>query len=114
MHMYVGMYIHMYVGTYVYVCMYNIHVFVYMYLCTYDFHFIATPGLLLIINPSRIEYVQLTESSLQIPSTILEDRRTLLDPIDGTVSGMHASLCKWKYLLPARFQQYVYFSQVHK
>ena len=78
------------------------------------FHFIATPGLLLIINPSRIEYVQLTESSLQMPSTILEDRRTLLDPIDGIVSGMHASLCKWKYLLPARFQQYVYFSQVRK
>ena len=88
-------------GTYVY-CMYNMHAFGHII-----FHFIATPGLLLIINPSRIEYVQLTESSLQMPSAILEGRNTLLDPIGGTVSGKHVSLCKWNYLLPTRFQQHV-------
>ena len=57
---------------------------VYVYVCFYS---IAAPGLLLIVNPSRIEYVQLTESSLQMPSAILEGRNILLDSIGGTVSG---------------------------
>ena len=79
------------------------YVHVHTCMCSGIFHSTAAPGLLLIVNPSRIEYVPLTESSLQMPSAILEDRTTLIDSISGTISGKCASLCKQKCLFPACF-----------
>ena len=49
--------------------------------------FVAVPGLLLIVSSHIIEYVQLTESSLLTPSSLVDDRTTLLNFTNDEISG---------------------------
>ena len=61
--------------------------------------FVAAPGLLLIVSSHRIDYVQLTESGLQTPSSLVDVRTNLLKFMNDEISGTYVSSGEFSYVL---------------